>query len=401
MKTVYTGATLFNGKDSELINNAVVVVNDDRITQIGSSKSTPIPEDAKQVDLTGKYLIPGLIDCHIHLDLHGMPDTYQENLIEDKLRTLRAAKEMEQTLRAGFTTVRSVGSVNFIDMAVKQGVEQGYVLGPRILAAGKIITMTSSGTEYFSGMYREADGPDECRKAAREQLKKGADFLKLMATGAVMNPGSKPGAAELEVDEIRAIVEEGLKLGKHTAAHAHGADGIRNAVEAGVRTIEHGTLADDHALEMMQRKGAFLVATLSPRRLFLENAEHIPPFIVEKSKAMMEDTIKLVGRALKAGVQVAMGTDAGTNFNYHGLNAHEIVYLVEQNMMSPQQAITAATHTAARAIMMDHELGVLEPGKRADMLILDENPLDNIRILLDQSKFKVVLGGNIIVNSGT
>jgi len=204
-------------------------------------------------------------------------------------------------------------------------------------------------------------------------------------------------AAELEKEEMQAIVREGLKLGKHTAAHAHGAEGIKNAVAAGVRTIEHGTLADDQALEMIREAGAFLVPTMSPRRLFLKHADQVPPFIVEKSKQMIEETANLVSRAKAAGVSIAMGTDAGTNFNYHGDNAQELVSLVEEDMLTPLEALSAATATAAKAVMLDHEVGVLAPGKAADMLILDENPLENIRVLCDPSKKRVVFGGIPVV----
>lgn len=247
--------------------------------------------------------------------------------------------------------------------------------------------MTCSGTEYFDGMYRIADGRDECRKAAREQLKHGADFLKVMATGAVMNPGGVPGAVQLGKNEIQVIVEEGLKLGKSTAAHAHAAEGILNAVSAGVWTIEHGTMADDDAIEAMANQGTFLVPTMVLHDFFEDQAENIPAFILEKNRQMQNAYISIVKKALDAGVKVALGTDAGTNYNHHGRNAEEIVYLVEHDIMTPLEAITAATRTASEAIMADSDVGTIEKGKMADFVILNSNPLSNIRVLVDHKNF--------------
>ncbi|MFW6315014.1 MAG: amidohydrolase family protein, partial [Desulfohalobiaceae bacterium] len=258
---VLRGATLIDG-NGDIIQNAVLVLKDTKISAVGKEEEVQIPHQAKIYDLEGRHIIPGLIDAHVHLDLHGMPDTVHESLVEQKLRSIRAGIEMGNTLRAGITTVRNTGSTAYIDIAVKKAVQEGLIIGPRILACGKIICMLSSGSDYFRGLYREADGVDENRRAAREQLKEGADFLKVMASGAIMNPGGVPGATQLDVDEIRAVVLEGAKVGKHTAAHAHGAQAIKNAVEAGVRTIEHGTLADEEALKMMRDRNVFLVSTL-------------------------------------------------------------------------------------------------------------------------------------------
>lgn len=377
--TLFKNFTLINGISDTPLKNASLLIEDDKIAFVGHQDQAP--RDTETRDCTGQFMIPGLIDCHIHMDLHGFADTFQENLVEDKLRTLRAAREMNNTLKAGFTTVRNVGSVNHIDLAVRAGIEAGYFQGPEIVTSGRIISMTCSGTEYFEGMYRIADGVDDCRKAAREQLRAGADLLKLMATGAVMNPGGVPGAPQLNVDEMRAVVEEGQKLGKHTAAHAHGAQGIINAVMAGVHTIEHGTMADEKALEAMARAGTYLVPTLSLHELFEAHAREIPPFMLEKSRKMQTAYNSIVKKAVEMGIPVAMGTDAGTNYNYHGKNAAEILYLVTHGIMTPMAAIQAATRTAAQAIMRENDIGTLEKGKQADFLLLAENPLEHLDVL--------------------
>jgi imidazolonepropionase-like amidohydrolase len=400
MYKVLTGATLIDGTGAKPVEQAVLLINGDRIEAVGTKNEISVPAEAEVFDLQGKYLLPGLIDTHIHMDLHGMADTFQENLVEDKLRTLRTANEMEDTLRAGFTTIRNVGSVNYIDFAVKAGIEQGLIKGPRILTSGRAISMTCSGTEYFAGFYRLADGPQECRKAAREQLKQGADLLKVMATGAIMNPGGVPGAPQLDIDEIKAVVVEGAKLGKHTAAHAHGAQGIINSVLAGVRTIEHGTLIDDEAIAMMADNGVFLVPTLVIHDLWIDNQKNqeFPKFLIEKSNSVMQQGIEGLHKAIAAGVQIAMGTDAGTNFNYHGHNSSEIIVYVEKGFMTPMEALQSATQTAAAAIDMDQKLGTLEKGKFADCLVLDNNPLVDIKGLADPNNINMVMKGGLPVD---
>ena len=399
MYKALTGATLIDGTGTAPFEQAVLIINGDIIEAVGTIDKITIPAKAQVIDLQGKYLLPGLIDTHIHMDLHGMADTFKENLVEDKLRTLRAAREMKDTLRAGFTTVRNVGSVNYIDFAVKKGIEQGFIKGPRILTCGRAISITCSGTEYFTGFYRLADGPQECRKAAREQLKEGADLLKVMATGAIMNPGGVPGAPQLDVDEIKAVVDEGAKLGKHTAAHAHGAQGIINSVLAGVRTIEHGTMANTQAITMMADKGVFLVPTLRVHECWINNAKNqdIPQFMLEKSKAIEQQGKEALHKAIATGVKIAMGTDAGTNFNYHGNNSGEIIAYVEQGFMTPMEALQSATQTAAAAIQMEKQIGTLEKGKFADCLVLENNPLENINGLADPLNIAMVIKGGVQV----
>ncbi|MFP4655645.1 MAG: amidohydrolase family protein [Methanohalobium sp.] len=393
MQTVLQGATIFDGTDNGFHTDAVMVFQDDKIVYIGSQDECDIEinDDALVYDVSGQFIIPGLIDTHVHLDLHGVPDTYQENLLDDKYRAIRAAVDMEKTAKAGFTTVRNVGSVNFIDIAVKKAVEEGLIGGPRILTSGKIICMQSSGSEYFSGLYREADGIDENRKAAREQLKEGVDFLKVMATGAIMNPGGVPGAPQLNVEEIRAVVDEGLKLGIYTAAHAHGAEGIKNAINAGVRTIEHGTLADDETLWMMKNNDVYLVSTLSSNYFMVrkENEEAIPEFMREKAEEVSQMRKNVIRKALDIGVKVIMGTDAGTPYNYHGNNSMELVRYVRENLMTTEQAIIASTKTAAEAIGIGDITGTLEAGKSADCVVLKKDPMDDVTCLLDTNNISM------------
>ncbi|MFW6082057.1 MAG: amidohydrolase family protein [Desulfosalsimonas sp.] len=399
MYKVLSGGTIIDG-NGDIIKDGVLVFKDNLIEAAGRKQDTSIPEEAKHYDLTGKFLLPGLIDTHVHMDLHGMPDTIHESMVEDKLRAIRATIEMGNTVRAGFTTVRNAGSANFIDIAVKKAVEEKMIQGPRILASGKIICMLSAGSEYFRGLYREADGVDENRKAAREQLKEGADYLKVMATGAIMNPGGVPGAPHLDEDEIRAVVEEGEKIGKHTAAHAHGAEGIKNAVRAGVRTIEHGTLADEEALKMMAGKGIFLTSTLSSNFWMLYGRQNhgLPQFMAEKAEEICRIRRKNLQLAVEMGIKVVLGTDAGTPYNYHGKNSMELIQYVELGLMDEMKAIIAATRTAADAIGLLDQVGTLEPGKFADCLVLTKDPIADITCLQEPENIHMVFKDGEVIN---
>ncbi|MDZ7832507.1 MAG: amidohydrolase family protein [Desulfobacterales bacterium] len=399
MHTVLKGMTLIDGT-GRIIEDAILVWKDQHIVAVGAKTQIEQPADAIVYNLEGKFVIPGLIDTHIHLDMHGMADTYHESLVEDKLRTIRATIEMGNTIRAGITTVRNAGSANYIDIAVRKAVEEDLIVGPRILASGKIICMHSAGNEYFEGLYYEADGVDENRKAAREQLKQGADLLKVMATGAIMNPGSVPGAPQLDEDEIRAVVQEGRKVGKHTAAHAHGAKGIKNAVAAGVRTIEHGTLADAEALQMMLEKGVFLTSTLSSNFWMLNarSRKEVPQFMSEKAEEVAKIRRENLHRAIDMGVKVMMGTDAGTPYNFHGRNGMELVQYVKYGVMDEMDALIASTRTAADGIGLLDQIGTLEKDKYADCVVLRENPLENIESIASLENIYLVFKEGALIS---
>jgi len=386
MIKVFKGAVLIDGNGGEPIFDAILAVEGDRVIYAGKADGFSQQGEVEICDYQGKTIIPGLIDCHIHMDLHGMSDTNDENYVEDKLRAIRTAHNMEKTLQQGITTIRNAGSVNHIDFAVKAAVEDGWCIGPRIITSGQIISMTAMGNDYFKGMYVEADGVDEVRKAARTQLKAGAGFLKVMATGAYMNPGGVPGAVQYNLDELQVIVEEAGKLDLHVAAHAHGAQGIINSALAGVRTIEHGSFLDDQGIELMLDKNIYLVPTFAAGYHILKHAENegIPEFMVEKNIEMRRIRGKSIKKAVDAGIKVAFGSDAGTTHNYHGTNAMELVLYVKEGFMSPIDAISSGTRIAAEAIGIADQVGTLEQGKLADLVIVNGDLTKSLDPLLDR-----------------
>ncbi len=408
MKTVVLfGGKIFTGRTLETQTNSVVIIKNRKIFKITGKRVDEkqlrqLYSDAHFYVLKDhEVILPGLIDCHIHIGLQGKPNTFDENFVEDKLRAIRAAAVMEKTLLAGYTTVRNAGSVNWIDMSVKDAVEKGDVIGPNILTTGKILSITAQGAEYFEGLYEEADGYDGFRYAARKQLKKGADLLKIMATGAIMNPGSVPGAVQPDEEEIRAAVREAKKLNKRVAAHAHGAEGMKNAIRAGVDTIEHGTFADKEAHRMMKDKGIYLIPTLSPGYFMNKYGEEggVASFMMKMIKKRRQSRIDSTRKALDRGVKVACGSDAGTPFNYHRNNANEARLFVKLGLMTPAEALIADTRDSADACGLLDQVGTVEEGKNADLLVVEGDPTKNIEILSDSHNVKMVIRkGQIIKN---
>jgi imidazolonepropionase-like amidohydrolase len=390
-------ARLVDGRGGPPIEPGRVLIEGDRIRSVGAALEPPA--EAQRYDFPDATILPGLIDCHVHLADVGEADPQDSAGEDDAVRVLRLAQHAARTLRAGVTTVRDVGGRHHLEFGFRKGVEAGLAIAPRLWLCGKIVSMTTPGADMWPGMYRQADGPWEVAKAVREQVKAGADAIKVMATGAIMAPANeRPGQAQYRPHELQAAVETAHGLGRRVAAHAHGIEGIRNAAAAGVDTIEHGTYLhqDPSVAAQMAERGIALVPTLKAGALLADPpGPGIPAEIVEKARAAREHAGRSFRLAMEAGVPIAMGTDAATSFNYHGENTDELALMVEAGM-TPIHAITAATSTAARALGRDHELGTLQPGLLADLIVVRGNPVVDVS-LLRQPPQAVFLGGRLVV----
>jgi imidazolonepropionase-like amidohydrolase len=395
MATAFVDGRVIVG-DGRILERATVLVENDKIVKIAQN-SMNIPKDTQKIPLDGQTLLPGFIDAHIHICMDGSPDPVAASLSESPtLTTLKAAHSARRTLMAGVTTVRDMGAKDGIDFGLRQAINSGLIPGPRMLISGRLICMTG-GHGWQIGL--EANGPDEVRKAAREQIKAGADIVKLMATGGVLTPAVEPGSEQFTEAELRAGVEEAHKAGKKTATHAMGTRGILNALKAGIDSIEHGVYLDDETVSIMVKRKTPLIPTISA----LYNIESkgveagIPEYAVQKTLKVKPFHLESIRMAREAGVPVAMGTDAGTPFNMHGENLGEIKLLVDYGGFSPMGAIEAGTRIAARVLGLEKELGTVAEGKVADLVMVEGNPLDNMDVLLNQESICLVMQGGKIV----
>lgn len=373
-----------------------IAIEGDEIRAIEKSFSSS-NYDVTVIDAKGNTVLPGLFDLHVHLDLSG-GDVLVENKESDSYRVLKALKFAQRTLEAGFTTLRDVGARNHIDIALRNAIQDGLAWGPRLIVAGKIITPTEAGNDYFFGLYQEADGPEEIRKASREQIKAGANFLKYMGTGAIMNPGGQPGTAIYDLEEVKAIVQVAEQHHTFVASHCHGNEGIKNAVQAGVRTIEHGSLINDECIELLKTSNrSFLVPTLSVIKALHDNTSPGTIFMQEKTDHIFQQALESISKAYQAGLKLGFGTDQGTCFSYHGDNADEFVCRQELIGMKPLDILLQATRYSAEILGMQDQLGSIGVGKKADLIFVAENPLKDIKRMVNSKKM-VVLDGKVIKN---
>ncbi|WP_411964214.1 amidohydrolase family protein [Haloferax sp. YSMS24] len=347
--------------------------------------------DERVVDLSGKTVTPGLVDAHVHFSLSGERSVEDVVGLSDAELTLVEVRNARKTLEAGITGVRGMGARD-IDVVLKRAIESGDVPGPRMVANCRSITITGGHGHH---MGREVDGADDARRAVREQVKLGADFIKFMTTGGVTTPGSDPGAVAFTDEELHALVDEAHRRGVHTATHAHGAEGVKAAIRAGVDTVEHGTFLDDEAIDLFLAEDVTLVPTLSAPYHISRNTEAATREDVTKVDFVYDRHLESFRNAVEAGVTIAGGTDAGTPFNFHGGNASEIQFMA-QHGMAPIDAIRAMTETAADAIGLD-DCGVVEPGAYADLLVFDDDPLSDLTVLNDPTA--VLKGGRVVTGS--
>ncbi len=406
-----TNGIIIDGRGGDPL-MGTIVIEGERITALGRQDQVTIPRDATVIDAMGRSILPGLIDCHVHFMLE-YPDIMRILITPPSLRLLQAIPRMRATLEAGITTVRDAG---LSPAGLKIAVEQGIVAGPRMQVAVSLISQTGGhgdgyypccadlgffGIHFYDVPNGVADGVDEVRKAVREALRAGADWIKLATTGGVLSTSDAPTSSQLTIEEIATAVYEAAAQEKRCMAHAQGTQGIKNALLAGVVSIEHGFYLTDELIGLMLEKDAYLVPTLAaPLAIVQFSQAHpdlLPPMMAAKVRSVIEAHKQSFRKAVKAGVKIAMGTDSGVG--RHGENGQELRLMVE-NGMTPMQAIQASTASAAQLLHLSDNLGTLEVGKLADIIIVDGDVLNNINTIANPANVKLVLkAGRAVKNT--
>lgn len=389
--TIIHCGRLIDGKSNNVQTQVSIIVEGNKIIAVEKGFRNP-SGDEKLVDLSKKTVLPGLIDMHVHLESQVSKDyAIQRFVLNEADIAFQSSVYARLTLLAGFTTVRDLGGSG-VNIALRNAVNKGLVVGPRILTAGKSIATTGGHADPTNGYSNRLMGnpgpkegvvnsPEEARQAVRQRYKDGADLIKITATGGVLSLAKDGSGPQFTPEELKAIIETARDYGMHTAAHAHGTEGMKRAVLAGITTIEHGTKMTEEVMDLMKQKGTYYVPTIIAGKSVGENAKipgYFHPLVVPKALEIGPAIQETFRKAYKRGVKIAFGTDSGVS--PHGDNAKEFGYMVEAGM-PPMEAIKSATSTNATILGMATEIGSIEPGKLADIIATDENPLDNIHTL--------------------
>lgn len=388
MRTILTNCTVIDGIVNEAVKDAYIIIQGDQINEIGMGDVRTETGDTL-IDCAGKYVLPGLIDSHVHLVWDGSFDPQSiVNKIDQETVALHAYKHAKEYLDLGITTVRDVASPDRSVLSVRNVINEKLLIGPTIIASGPAIAMTGGHVHYIG---LEADGPDEVRKGARHLLKEGVDLIKLMATGGIYTFGEEPGSPQLTKEEMLAAVEEAHKKNKKVAAHAEGYEGIKNCIEVGVDTIEHGIYADEEMLKLMKEKGIILVPTMIVMKR-LATDERIAPWALEKARKVVEPHQRMLEKAIEIGVKIATGTDCGSPVTPPEYYFDELL-IMNNSGMKPIEVIHSSTRIAAEALGIE-DRGVISEGKKADLLIVDQNPLEDLSFLKGE---KTIIKDGIVV----
>ena len=395
LQYLYCGG-LIDGKNDKVLQEMTVIVEGKKIVDVQKGYITAKESSAQIIDLKDKVVLPGLMDMHVHIEGQSSKKRYEEGFRMNKADVaLRATTYCEKTLMAGFTTVRDLGGSG-VNVSLQKAIARGFIKGPRIYTAEKAIATTGGHADPSNGVRADLMGDpgpkegvinsaEDARKAVRQRYKNGADCIKITSTGGVLSVAKDGQGPQFRMEELEAIVAISKDYGFVTAAHAHGAEGMKRAVLAGIHSIEHGTFMTPEIMELMKEKGTYLVPTISAGLYVAEKAKidgYFPPVIAEKAKVVGPQIQDSFGRAYKAGVKIAFGTDSGVS--PHGDNAKEFIYMVEAGMPE-MEAIQSATMTAAELMRIDDILGSIEAGKLADIIAVEDDPTKDISTLLKVS----------------
>jgi len=381
----------FSAVDETVKNDVVILIENNKIKDVKNAGEAGNLTGYEVIDLSSKFVMPGLIDAHVHVNMNGEPDPMPALGVQTLgFIALKSAKYAEADLMAGFTTIRDEGGIGFTDIAVRDAINKGMIVGPRMFCSGIPIGTTGGHCDSHYNPYihedmpfgQIIDSPDEGRKAARYTFKYGADQIKIMATGGVMSVGDEPGAPDVSYEEMKAIIDVAASRGRISSAHAHGAVGIKNAIRAGITSIEHAMMIDDEGLEMMAEHGTYFVPTIIAAYNIVQAgvAGGIPAHAVEKAKQVLENHEKNFKKAMKLGVKICFGTDCGTPYDAHGTQAREFGLMVMFGM-EPVKTLLCATKVNSELLKWDDKLGTIEPGKLADIVAFDANPIENIEVM--------------------